>query len=70
MLAGVQRRSRSLGRSSVADWSADGQLLVAARVGWLQIRNLKDDDQTIVCEADLSKLEPNPTPVPAWAQSW
>ena len=53
-----------------ADWSQEGRLLVATRSGWLQKRTLKDDSSEILFEADLSTLEPNPTPAPAWAQTW
>lgn len=53
-----------------ADWSRDGLLLVATRSGRLQIRNLDGDSPKIRFEADLSDLEPNPTPAPAWARHW
>ena len=53
-----------------ADWSKDGELLVATRSGQLQIRNLEGDNPKVLFEANLSKLEPNPTPAPAWAQHW
>jgi hypothetical protein len=53
-----------------ADWSRDGLLLVATRSGRLQIRNLESDSPKIRFEADLSDLEPNPTPAPAWARHW
>ncbi len=53
-----------------ADWSKDGELLVATRSGRLQIRNLEKDKPDIVFEVDLSNLEPNPTPAPVWARSW
>ena len=53
-----------------ADWSREGQLLVATRSGLLQIRSLEGASPNILWEADLSNLEPSPTPAPAWAQSW
>lgn len=53
-----------------ADWSRDGQLLVATRAGRLQIRNLEGDSPTILFEEDLSSLEPTPMPAPGWAQHW
>ena len=53
-----------------ADWDRKGQLLVATRSGKLQVWNLNDDGPEISFEQDLSLLEPNPTPAPAWAQRW
>ena len=53
-----------------ADWSEEGQLLVATRSGRLQVRNLEGSGPQILFEMDLSKLEPTPTPAPAWAQHW
>jgi hypothetical protein len=53
-----------------ADWSREGQLLVATRSGKLQVRSLDGDRPKIVFEEDLSGLEPNPTPSPPWAQRW
>ena len=53
-----------------ADWSPEGHLLVATRAGQLQVRNLGGSRPTILFEADLSNLEPNPTPAPSWAQRW
>ncbi|MGQ0554521.1 MAG: hypothetical protein ACT4PN_01060 [Nitrospiraceae bacterium] len=53
-----------------ADWSREGQLLVATRTGRLQIRNLEGDSPKILFEVDLSNLEPAPTPAPAWTQCW
>ena len=53
-----------------ADWSRDGELLVATRSGWLQIRELEAASPGILFEEDLSSLEPNPTPPPGWAGSW
>lgn len=53
-----------------ADWSQEGHLLVATRSGQLQIRTVEKDGFQILFEADLSDLEPNPSPAPAWAQSW
>ncbi len=53
-----------------ADWSREGQLLVATRLGGLQIRNFEGDCPEILFEVDRSNLEPTPTPAPAWAQRW
>lgn len=53
-----------------ADWSQEGHLLVATRSGRLQTRTLTHDGFEILFEADLSVLEPNPTPAPDWAQRW
>ncbi|MEO0538328.1 MAG: hypothetical protein AAF215_31260 [Cyanobacteria bacterium P01_A01_bin.123] len=53
-----------------ADWDQNGQLLVATRCGKLQVRNLDAHGPTLLFEADLAPLEPNPTPAPAWAQQW
>jgi hypothetical protein len=53
-----------------ADWDRDGKLLVATRSGKLQALNLDDNGPAISFEQDLSLLEPNPTPAPAWAQRW
>ena len=53
-----------------ADWSRAGQLLVATRSGLLQVRSLDSASPRILFEADLSNLEPNPTPAPVWAQAW
>jgi hypothetical protein len=53
-----------------ADWSREGQLLVATRSGLLQIRSLDSANPRILFEANLSNLEPNPTPSPAWARAW
>jgi hypothetical protein len=53
-----------------ADWSREGELLVATRSGLLQIRSLEGANPRILFEADLSHLEPRPTPAPDWAGSW
>jgi hypothetical protein len=53
-----------------ADWSREGQLLVATRSGLLQIRSLDSASPRILFEANLSNLEPNPNPAPAWARAW
>jgi len=53
-----------------ADWDREGKLLAATRSGKLQIRNLDVDGPEILFEQDLSLLEPNPAPAPAWAQRW
>ena len=53
-----------------ADWSQEGHLLAALRSGQLQIQSLEGHRPTILFEADLSNLEPNPMPAPQWAQQW
>jgi hypothetical protein len=53
-----------------ADWDRNGRLLVATRDGKLQIRDLTGEGQNILFAEDLSLLEPNPKPSPAWAQRW
>lgn len=53
-----------------ADWDRDGHLLAATRSGKLQIVNLDDDGSEVLFEEDLSLLEPEPAPAPAWAQRW
>jgi hypothetical protein len=53
-----------------ADWDREGQLLVATRSGRLQVWNLDGDGPKVLFEQDLSFLEPNPSPAPAWAQRW
>ena len=51
-----------------ADWDQEGRLLVATRSGRLQIRNMIADRSDTLFEEDLSILEPNLTPAPAWAR--
>ncbi len=51
-----------------ADWSPEGQLLVATVDGRLQVR--ASDGLAVEWERDLSVLEPDPTPPPAEASSW
>jgi hypothetical protein len=53
-----------------ADWDREGQLLAATRNGKLQVWNLDGEGPKILFEQDLSLLEPNPDPAPAWAQRW
>jgi hypothetical protein len=53
-----------------ADWSREGQLLVATRSGMLQVRSFDSDRPEITFEEDLSGLEPNRTPSPPWARHW
>jgi hypothetical protein len=53
-----------------ADWDREGRLLVATRSGKLQVWNLDGDGPKILFEQDLSLLEPNPAPAPAWAHHW
>jgi hypothetical protein len=51
-----------------ADWSADGNLLVATVDGRLQVR--ASDGHAVEWEHDLSATEPDPTPPPAHASAW
>lgn len=53
-----------------ADWSRNGELLVATRSGSIQIRRLESRGPTVLFEADLSRLEPTPGPAPTWASTW
>jgi hypothetical protein len=53
-----------------ADWDRNGRLLVATREGKLQIRNIGLHGAQIFFEEDLSLIEPNPAPAPAWACHW
>src|SRR5215467_664534 len=53
-----------------ADWDRKGRLLVATRSGKLQVWNLNNGGPEILFEQDLSLIEPNPIPAPAWAQRW
>jgi hypothetical protein len=53
-----------------ADWDSEGRLLVATRCGRLQIRNLDAGRAQLEFDEDLTRLEPDPTPAPAWAQHW
>ena len=53
-----------------ADWDQDGHLLVATRDGKLQVWNLDGEDSEPLFEENLSLLEPEPVPAPAWAQRW
>jgi hypothetical protein len=53
-----------------ADWSKDGELLVATRSGSLQMLDLQGNGPRVLFKVDLSNLEPNPSVAPVWAQSW
>jgi hypothetical protein len=53
-----------------ADWDRDGRLLVATKSGKLHIVNLDGGGWEVLFEEDLSLMEPNPAPAPAWAQRW
>jgi len=53
-----------------ADWSREGDLLVALCSGRLQVRSLEGDRPTILFDADLSNLGATPTPAPPWVQNW
>lgn len=61
---------RQLDELQWADWDRQGKLLVATRSGKLQVWNLDGVGPQILFEQDLSLLEPNPVPPPAWAQRW
>ena len=53
-----------------ADWDREGHLLAATRSGKLQVWDLDGDSPRVVFEEDLSLLQPDPVPAPAWAQRW
>ena len=53
-----------------ADWSREGELLVATRSGHLQVRSVVGDRVDVTFQDDLSVLEPSPTPAPSWAKQW
>lgn len=53
-----------------ADWDNEGRLLVATRRGALQIQRLFGFEAEVEFERDLSFLEPDPAPAPAWARRW
>jgi hypothetical protein len=53
-----------------ADWDREGHILAATRNGKIQILNLDAGRFEVIFEQDLSRLEPNPTPAPHWAQNW
>jgi hypothetical protein len=54
-----------------ADWDRDGRLLAATREGRLQMQRFDDnDDVEMLFDEDLTRLEPEPVPAPAWAERW
>ena len=53
-----------------ADWDQEGHLLLATRDGKLQAWSLNDESSEPLFEEDLSLLESDPTPAPAWARQW
>ena len=53
-----------------ADWDREGRLLVATRIGKLQVRHFDSGPEQTVFEEDLALLDPNPVPAPDWAQHW
>lgn len=53
-----------------ADWDPEGRLLVATRTGALEVRSLGPAGFEVAPVADLSLLEPDPGPAPAWAETW
>lgn len=61
---------QALERIQWADWDREGRLLVATRSGKLQIWSLDGEGADLLFEEDLSILEPNPAPAPAWAKRW
>ena len=67
---GVDGRLEPVDDLQWADWDRDGRLLAATRSGKLQIRTIGQEAHEIVFEEDLSVLEPNPIPAPAWAERW
>lgn len=53
-----------------ADWDRDGRLLVATKSGHLQIHCVGAAGMPVVCDVDLSQLDPAPSAAPAWATRW
>lgn len=53
-----------------ADWDRDGRLLAATRDGHIQVRVLEGDIIRTTFDEDLSALEPDPRPAPAFAREW
>ena len=53
-----------------ADWSADGQLLVATKHGRLQVREAPFDTGSATWERDVSADRPDPAPAPPEAREW
>jgi hypothetical protein len=55
-----------------ADWSPDGDLLVATADGRLQVRQIRQGDNggIVGWEIDLSGLSPDPQPPPVDAERW
>lgn len=64
------RRREELDDVQWADWDREGHLLVATRDGRLQARSVRAGAVDILFDTDLSYLEPDPTPAPAWAHHW
>lgn len=54
--------------SSVGRWDRDARLLVATRIGRLQIWRVEGGGFNIDFDVDLSPLEPGCRPAPDWAQ--
>jgi hypothetical protein len=61
---------QSLDQVQWADWDRDGCLLVATCSGRLQVWNPDGNGSDPLFDEDLSLLEPNPAPAPAWARQW
>lgn len=51
-----------------ADWDTEGRLLVATGDGRLAVRSPDDASQEPI--VDLSSMEADPQPAPAWASEW
>jgi hypothetical protein len=66
----ANREIQPLSEVQWADWTREGELLVATRSGKLQIRHLDRRESEVLFEEDLSLAEPDPVPAPAWATQW
>jgi hypothetical protein len=53
-----------------ADWDPTGRLLVATKLGQLQIRAIDGRAESILDEVDLSDFTPDPKPAPSEARRW
>jgi hypothetical protein len=63
-------REQSLDDIQWADWTTDGQLLVATTDGRLQIREWARGEMVVHSEVDLAGMTPAPAPPPAEARLW
>jgi hypothetical protein len=53
-----------------ADWSANGDLLVATQGGALEVREVNRGGACAYWREDLAGLRPDPRTAPAWAGRW